>query len=114
MTKIISAITTGKRISPQGIVKYFFAQQGSQIVFPAGADLYLFDFKTPLKRLTKNPSPKLDVQISPKDTYVSFVSDQNLYVSDLKGGREFAITRDGRDDIFLRTIADFFERRLLN
>lgn len=87
------------RISRKGIVEYFFAEQGSQIVFPAGGDLYLYDFKTPLKRLTQNSSPEMDVQFSPKDTYVSFVRDQNLYVLDLKSGREAAITRDGKGDI---------------
>lgn len=95
------------RISGQLIVEYFFSEQGSQIVFPAGADLYPFDFKTPLKRLTKNSSPELDVQFSPMDTYVSFVRDQNLYVMDLIGGRELDISSH-------RTIADFFERQLLH
>lgn len=87
MTKLLSAVTT---------------------------KFYLFDFKTPLERSSKNPSLELDVQFLAKDTYVSVVREQNLYVLYLKGGCEFTITRDGRDDISHCTIADFFERQLLH
>jgi dipeptidyl-peptidase 4 len=87
------------RISRQGIVEYYFAEQGSKIVFPAGGDLYLYDFSGPLKRLTKSEGAEIDVQFSPKDTYVTYTRDQNLYVLDVKSGREAAVTRDGKDAI---------------
>jgi dipeptidyl-peptidase-4 len=87
------------RMSRKGIVEYYISEIGDKIVFPAGGDLYLHDFEHPLKRLTKNESAEIDVRFSPKDTYVSFTRDQNLYVIDLASGKETPVTREGKGDI---------------
>ncbi|MGE0526392.1 MAG: DPP IV N-terminal domain-containing protein [Bdellovibrionales bacterium] len=87
------------RISRQGIVEYFWSENGDKIIFPAAGDLYLQDSNKKLRRLTQNAGAELDVRFSPKDTYVSFVRDQNLYVFDLKSGKEFAVTTRGKDHL---------------
>lgn len=88
------------RITRKGIIEYYWSEAGDKILLPAASDLYLYDFKNPLKRLTKSEgkenSSEVDVMFSPKDSYVSFVRDQNLYILDLKTGVETAVTTQGK------------------
>ena len=86
-----------QRISSRGIVEYRWDELGRQILVPAGGDLYLADPATgAVKRLTKTVGDETDSRFSPKGRYVGYVRDQNLYVNDLAGRGERAITKAGR------------------
>lgn len=88
------------RISRKGIVEYVWSNLGTQIVFPASNDLYLYNLADKkLTALTSNSSPEMDVQFSPLDTYVTFVREQNLYVIKSADRKEIAVTKDGKGDI---------------
>ncbi|NJO13353.1 MAG: S9 family peptidase, partial [Gammaproteobacteria bacterium] len=85
--------------SLSGIVEYFFAPDGKALLFPLGGDLYHYDLSVPaaraVRRLTSTAAYETDARFSPGGRYVSFVRDQNLYVIDLRDGRERALTTDG-------------------
>ncbi len=85
-----------QRISARGIVEYRWDEEGRQILVPAGGDLYLASAADgSVKRLTQTPGDETDAKFSRHGRYVGYVRDQNLYVNDLSGGGERALTRDG-------------------
>lgn len=88
------------RISSKGITEYILSSNGQQIVFPAGGELYLHtQANQKLKRLTTNSAAELDVQFSPKDHFISYVRDHNLYLFDLASNKEFAVSTSGKDQL---------------
>lgn len=88
------------RVSRKGIIEYFWFNDGQRIALPAAGDLYMYTLKSQeLKRLTNDAATEVDVRVSPKDGYVSFTRNQNLFVLDVKSARTFAVTTDGKDTI---------------
>lgn len=87
------------RITTSGIVEYHWSHDAGKIAFPAGNDIYLHEFGRKLRRLTRDAGAELDVQFSPKDRFVSYVRDQNLWVLELATGKEHAVTSEGRGDV---------------
>ncbi len=88
------------RITRKGIVEYYWSNDGQKIVFPAGGDLYLYKLPDKkLKPLTHAHASELDVKFSPKDSFVSFVRDQNLFLMDPVKSREYRITSDGKGTV---------------
>jgi dipeptidyl-peptidase 4 len=83
--------------SLQGIVEYFFSDDGSKLLFPVNGALYLHtlrDGKT--TRITDPEKGAIsDPKFSPKGSFVSFVRQQNVYAIALKSGEEIAITQAG-------------------
>ncbi len=89
-----------QRISARGIVEYRWDEEGRQLLAPAGGDLYLASAADgSVKRLTQTPGDETDAKFSRHGRYVGYVRDQNLYVNDLSGGGERALTTDGRGAI---------------
>jgi dipeptidyl-peptidase-4 len=82
-----------------GIVDYDWAPDSHQVLFTLSGNLYLYDLDAPtesaLRQLTHGSQAVLDAQVSPKGGYVSFVRNQNLWVTDLKSGQERQLTTDG-------------------
>jgi dipeptidyl-peptidase-4 len=85
-----------------------FARPGSLTLNPArsGAlltiaeDLYVFDFGTArLTRLTSAAGAEEEATFSPDGRSVAFVRANNLYVVDVAGARERALTSDGHDQL---------------
>jgi dipeptidyl-peptidase-4 len=86
------------RISARGVVEYSWDEQGRYILAPLEGDIFLASRQGgEVRRLTETPGDEIDAKVSPKGAYVSYVRDQNLYVTDLATGEETAITDDGRD-----------------
>jgi dipeptidyl-peptidase 4 len=82
-----------------GILEYSFSATGDALLFPLGGDLYYY-------RLAKGKSKPLvdalhtgrfttDASLSPVDTSVAYVRDQNLYLYDIQSKQEKALTTDG-------------------
>ncbi len=83
------------RIYASGIVEYAWSPDGKALLFPLGGDLYYLEMGSKPRRLTETEASETDARISPLGGFVSFVREQNLYVIDLRTGRERAITKKG-------------------
>src|SRR5690606_16123712 len=84
--------------SLRGIVEYAFSTDGKRLLVPLGGDLYLYELgaKTDaVKRLTETEAYETDAKLSPRSRFVSFIRDQDLFVIDLRDGKERALTSDG-------------------
>ncbi len=89
-----------QRISAlKGIVEYSFSDDSRSLLFPLGGDLYVYDLSAPaaraVRRLTDTAAYETDARFSPRGRYVSFIRDQDLFIYDLREGRELALTGDG-------------------
>ncbi len=79
----------------KGIVAYDWAADAKSILVPIDGDLFLAALDGKVRRLTNSKAGELDAIVSPKGGYVSFVRDQNLFVTDLATGTESALTTTG-------------------
>lgn len=79
----------------RGIIAYDWAADGKSLLVPLDGDIYAAGLDGNIRRLTSTPQGELDASISPKGGFVSFVRDQNFYVTDLASGTERRLTRDG-------------------
>ena len=89
-----------QRISAlSGIVEYLFAPDGKALLFPLGGDLFYYDLQAPAdkaaRQLTRTEAAETDAKFSPLGHFISFIRGQNLYVLDLRTGKERALTTDG-------------------
>ncbi|MCB1624528.1 MAG: S9 family peptidase [Pseudomonadales bacterium] len=82
-----------------GIVDYQFAPDSRTILVPLNGDLYLYDLRAPeskaVRQLTTTAAAETDAKFSPRGRYVSYIREQNLYVTELRSGVETAVTRGG-------------------
>ncbi|QPQ55792.1 S9 family peptidase [Allosphingosinicella flava] len=78
----------------KGIVAYDWAPDGKAILVPLDGDLFVAVLGGDVRRITETPETEVDAQVSETGRYVSFVRDQNLFVSDL-AGKATQLTTDG-------------------
>ncbi|MBO6796661.1 S9 family peptidase [Maricaulis sp.] len=84
------------RISSTGIVRYQWDSQGEAILVPLDGDVFHVDIESgEARRVMETPEYETDARISPQGNFVSFIRDQNLYITNLETGEERAITREG-------------------
>ena len=87
----------------RGIVSYRWSPDSRKLLFGVGERLWLYDLDakpgTELRALTPSGLDVIDAQVSPRGRYVSFVSHQNLYTTDLRTGLNYQLTRDGKGPI---------------
>lgn len=82
-----------QRIYANGITSYDWDEQGTQILFPLGGDVYVYDLEAGAPRqLTKTEAFETDAKFSPEGGFVSYVRDDELVVYDLAAGREKQVT----------------------
>src|SRR5690606_17271959 len=93
-----------------GIVDYQWAPDSKRLLFPLGGELYLYDLErsgsAAVRKLTDGEGFATDPRISPAGGYVSFVRARNLWVIDLRDGRQVQLTSDG-DDTIGNGVAEF-------
>ena len=86
-----------------GIVDYQWAPDSRRLLFPLGGELYLYDLARSggdaVRKLTDGEGFATDPRISPAGGFVSFVRGRNLWVIDLRDGRQLQLTSDGSDTI---------------
>lgn len=83
-----------------GVVSYHWDESGRHLIIPAGGQIYLADATTgQVEKLPITKAGAGDAKLSPSGRYASFVRDHNLFVVDLKGGGERAITTAGKDPV---------------
>ena len=82
-----------------GVTLYRWAPDAHSLLFTLGDSIYLYTFGVEparaIERLSKPGTNLFDARISPRGRYVSFVSDQNLWVIDLRRRHLRQLTRDG-------------------
>ena len=77
-----------------------FDANETAILLDHAGDLWYYSlFSARIRRLTFTPTPELEASFSPDGKWVSFVRGNNLFVVNVAGGREKAITRDGSEKI---------------
>jgi len=85
-------------VSTRGVVDYEWDKQGRVILAPVEGDLWLYDVAArKARQLTKTPGDEIDGKVSPKGSFVSYVRDDNLYVTPTAGGPERALTEGGTE-----------------
>jgi len=79
-----------------GIVRPVISPNGKQVAFVAVGDLWLMNIGSKPERLTNDASAKTDPAWSPDGSRLVYTSDRsgsfNLWLRDLKGGRERQVT----------------------
>ncbi|MBR9728345.1 S9 family peptidase [Shewanella intestini] len=89
-----------QRIYGQGIMEYFWSEDGHSILIPASGQLYLYHVASnKIDSLNTGEGFVTDARLSPKAHYVSFIREQNLYVLSLVDGAITALTHDGKGPI---------------
>ncbi|WP_020414550.1 DPP IV N-terminal domain-containing protein [Microbulbifer sp. VTAC004] len=89
-----------QRIYGSGIMEYSWSEDGKSLLFPLAGDVYYYNLDTKsARRLTETEAFETDVRVSPKGRYVSFIRDQDIFVVNLKSGKERALTSDGNGPI---------------
>ncbi len=84
------------RLKGSGIVSYTWSKDGKALLFPLAGDIYYYKLGDKnARKIVETPEFETDVKFSPKANYVSYVREQNLYVYDLKTGKESQITSEG-------------------
>ncbi|NRR30955.1 S9 family peptidase [Oxalobacteraceae bacterium] len=85
--------------SLKGILSYSWSPDGKQLLVPLAGNLYLVDVSKPDAARLVASGDVLDPKISPQGHYLSFVRQQNLFVIDLRTGKERQLTTDGAGTI---------------
>ncbi|MFC3031133.1 DPP IV N-terminal domain-containing protein [Pseudoalteromonas fenneropenaei] len=85
-----------QRIYGRGILEYKWSNDGKALLFPLNGDLYFYELASGKSRkLTNTEAFETDARFSPKDQYVSFIREQNLYAIELSSGKEMQLSKDG-------------------
>lgn len=85
-------------VATRGVVDYAWDDLGKVILAPVEGDVWIYDVAAAKARqLTRTPGDEIDAKISPKGGFVSYVRDDNLYVTPTVGGPERALTEGGTE-----------------
>jgi len=85
----------------RGIVEYRWSQDGSQLLFPLGGNLFhaslpqTADAPVEIRQLTASDSFDLDPKIAPDHRHAAFIRDQNLWIVNIESAQSQALTNDG-------------------
>jgi dipeptidyl-peptidase 4 len=100
-----------------GIVDYQWSADGHTLLFPLGGELYLYDLNqsgtAALRKLTHGGAYPTDPKISPKGGFVSFIRERNIWLIELKTGREIQLTHDA-SEVIANGIAEFVADEEMN
>ncbi len=91
------------RLFAKGIISYYWGDDSKTLLFPLGGDIFAYDLTKPAdkatKQLTKTETYETDIKLSPNGDFVSFIREQNIYLVNVKTGKEQQLTFDGKDTI---------------
>ena len=84
------------RVYGSGIISYQWSNDGKALIFPLGGDVFYYRIGDQhAQQLLDTPEFETDIKLSPKGNYISFIRAQNLYIKEIKSGKEIALTQDG-------------------
>ena len=85
-------------VATRGVVDYAWDSLGKVILAPVEGDIFVYDVAAKqARRVTRTPGDEIDAKVSPKGGFVSYVRDDNLYVTPSAGGPERALTEGGTE-----------------
>jgi dipeptidyl-peptidase-4 len=85
-------------VATRGVVDYAWDDQGRFILAPVEGDLFVYELGAgQVRQLTKSPGDEIDAKVSPRGRFVSYVRDDNLYLTPIGGGPEKAVTEGGTE-----------------
>ncbi len=85
-----------QRVYGTGILEYFWSADGQSLLFPLAGDAYVYNLGDKnAKQLLKTEAFETDIRFSPKGNFISYIRDQNLYIMDVKNGKEQQLTQGG-------------------
>ena len=85
-------------VATRGVIDYAWDSLGRVILAPVEGDIWLYDVNSGTARqVTTTPGDEIDAKISPRGGYVSYVRDDNLYITPVTGGTERALTEGGTE-----------------
>jgi len=89
-----------------GIISYKWVDD-SLLLFPLGGDLYSYDISTQTSRqITATKGFEIDAKVSRTGNFVSYIRDNELYLTELDTGLERQLS-DGSTDLIRNGIASF-------
>jgi dipeptidyl-peptidase-4 len=96
------------------VASYHWAPDSKHLLFDSMGQLWMYSFDTGTAvQVTSSADPAIDPKFSPNGDRLAYVRKHDLYVRDLKGGHEEALTRDGGDNL-LNGEVDWVYREELN
>lgn len=79
-----------------GIMEYQWSPDGKALLFPLAGDAFYFSMgDEKAQQILKTDAFETDIKISPKNTYISFIREQNLYLKNISSGEETQVSTDG-------------------
>lgn len=85
-----------QRIRGSGIIDYHWSADGRALLFPLAGDAFYYKLgEQSARQLLKTEAFETDIKLSPQGRYISYIRDQNLYIKEIKTGKERAITTGG-------------------
>ena len=85
-------------VATRGVIGYAWDSLGKMILAPVEGDLWLYDIASrQARQITRTPGDEIDAKISPKGAFVSYVRDDNLYITPAVGGSERALSEGGTE-----------------
>ncbi|HVB98102.1 MAG TPA: S9 family peptidase [Candidatus Dormibacteraeota bacterium] len=109
--RLIDAATLGRLLDPWPVTwlqrtgfgrqlpqRYFWSPGGGALLLRSSSKLVWYDLESGRSRsLVAGKEPLTDPKISPDGKWVSFIRDYNLWVVNVRTGRERPLTRDGSE-----------------
>ncbi len=95
------------RETGKGIIAYSWDSAGKQILFPLGGDAFVYNLETnEAAQVTNTDGFETDAKISASGKFVSYVRENDLYMTDLATGREKRLSF-GANDLVRNATASF-------
>ncbi|MCC2605195.1 S9 family peptidase [Planctobacterium marinum] len=97
-----------------GIMEYEWSSDGKALLFPLAGDAWYYPMGSDkAQQILETDSFETDIKISPKNTFISFIREQNLFLKNITTGEETQVTRDGGDAI-KNGMAEFVAQEEMN
>ncbi len=85
-----------QRIRGSGIIEYHWSADGAALLFPLAGDAFYYELgEKSAQQLLKTEAFETDIKLSPRGRFISYIRDQNLYIKEIKTGKERAVTTEG-------------------
>lgn len=79
-----------------GIMEYQWSSDGKALLFPLAGDAWYYPMGSDkAQQILETEAFETDIKISPKNTFISFIREQNLFLKNITTGKETQVTTDG-------------------
>jgi dipeptidyl-peptidase-4 len=95
------------------VAAYHWSPDSKKLLFDSLGQLWLFSLDSGTAvQITSSNDPSVDPKFSPDGSHVAYVRKHNLYVRDVAGGREDALTRDDDPNLLNGEVDWVYEEEL--